>query len=380
MLIESPRERIGLPVGGWARRLPLAWTLQLGGLVGPVPAGARLAWRLDPVERLAGLAPFAEWRHPTPVLVGGELVWLVHGYLAPEHFPLAPRTRWDRRESGSVRAGLLGVVHAERGDAQIYLRVADDPLADAWAEIAAGLVAPADSLPPAIRAVVPYPRDLFLAQRQALLAGLGGPRLGSAVPLGEESVATVWTRDTAGAALQAAFVRDATGDLSAVLVGTMRGGREAPRLELVDSIATMPTPSGLDDTWRRFPLSMQLAESVSAVKGQVVEGPIRLALGGPWVTAYQPVYGIDGDGRPALLAVNIASGSRVGAGRDVADAWQNLRGLRAPTPPGRRAADPLTEARRLMLEADSAMRAGDWARFGRAFEALRDALAGGAPR
>ena len=145
------------------------------------------------------------------------------------------------------------------------------------------------------------------------------------------------------------------------------------RLEVIEEVVRAVAPG-------TGALSMQLAESVSAVKGQVVEGPIRLALGGPWVTAYQPVYGLDADGRPSLLAVNIASGSRVGAGRDVADAWQNLRGLRAPTPPGRRAADPLAEARRLMLEADSAMRAGDWARFGRAFEALRDALADGAPR
>jgi hypothetical protein len=53
---------------------------------------------------------------------------------------------------------------------------------------------------------------------------------------------------------------------------------------------------------------------------------------------------------------------------------ENLRGSGAPLPPGFGPTTPLEEARRWMLRADSALHAGDWEGFGRAFGALREAL------
>lgn len=61
----------------------------------------------------------------------------------------------------------------------------------------------------------------------------------------------------------------------------------------------------------------------------------------------------------------------MGAGRDPTGAWQNLLGETAPVPPGTAPANRFDEARRWMLRADTALRAGRWEEFGRAFEALR---------
>ena len=92
---------------------------------------------------------------------------------------------------------------------------------------------------------------------------------------------------------------------------------------------------------------------------------------------YQPWYAFDPDGRVAQPYVSVAQGDRAGAGRSFADAWENLRGEGAPLPPGFGPRTQLEEARLWMLRADSALRAGDWEGFGRAFGALRQALGGG---
>ena len=63
----------------------------------------------------------------------------------------------------------------------------------------------------------------------------------------------------------------------------------------------------------------------------------------------------------------------MGAGRTLESAWDNLLGGSAPLPPVLPSAT-LDEARRWIQIADSAMRAGDWAAFGRAFDALRQVL------
>jgi hypothetical protein len=76
----------------------------------------------------------------------------------------------------------------------------------------------------------------------------------------------------------------------------------------------------------------------------------------------------------SLLWVSVAHGRRVGAGRSLASAWDNLLGGSAPVPPVLPSAT-LDEARRWAHLADSALRAGDWAGFGRAFDALRQVLA-----
>src|SRR5690349_23851448 len=49
----------------------------------------------------------------------------------------------------------------------------------------------------------------------------------------------------------------------------------------------------------------------------------------------------------------------------------NLRGASGPLPPGV-GIGTLSEARRWVRLADSALRRGEWAAFGRAFDALRD--------
>ena len=77
--------------------------------------------------------------------------------------------------------------------------------------------------------------------------------------------------------------------------------------------------------------------------------------------------------RPSIVWVTVATGGRLGAGRNFADAWSNLQGASVPQPPGT-GGGRMSEAQHWMRIADEALRRGDWAAFGRAFEALRRVL------
>jgi hypothetical protein len=109
----------------------------------------------------------------------------------------------------------------------------------------------------------------------------------------------------------------------------------------------------------------------------VEAGPVRYQFRGAELTAWQAQFAAGPGQRPSLLWVSVAAGARLGAGRTLEEAWRNLGGLDAPLPPGL-GGTRLDEARRWLARADSALRAGDWAAFGRAFEALRATL-GSAP-
>jgi hypothetical protein len=80
-------------------------------------------------------------------------------------------------------------------------------------------------------------------------------------------------------------------------------------------------------------------------------------------------------GAATLAWVSVAVGDRVGAGRDLAEAWANLLGRTVPIVADPRSGDRLAQIRAWIVRADSALRRGDLAAFGRAFDALKE-LAG----
>ncbi len=112
----------GVPADAWLKRVALAWTLQAAPLLGRLPAGTRVDWHLSPSNRLARLAPFADWGTPAIRIIDGELVWVADGYLTSQTFPLAHRVQWRNRAVGAIQAGFIGVVDAATRTVHIYLR------------------------------------------------------------------------------------------------------------------------------------------------------------------------------------------------------------------------------------------------------------------
>lgn len=376
----------GVPIGGRLRRIALAWALQAGRLLQETAPGYRVSWPLSPAERLARLAPFVEWGPPMARLIAGRLVWFSDGYLTSATFPIADRVRvwWKSQPVGSIRAGFVGTVDAESGETHVYLRHTADPLAEAWAQVSGGVVQAASAIPAEAGRAVAYPPELFRAQARILENSPWSS--GKLIGLPDSSMSEVprpqagWDRDTSGVFLLLPFEQPEERRVGAVLVGSMADGWETLRLFRLDSLAGLPSPTILESRWNRFTTFEQIRDSVQKSGGEWKDGPIRLAVGPGGVIAYHTYFGLTPYGDPALVWVSLAFGDRLGAGRNLVEAWHNLQGFSAPVIAGGSPVEQVDEARRWVAAADSAFRRGDLEAFGRAFEALKRVLQAGPSR
>ncbi len=104
-------------------------------------------------------------------------------------------------------------------------------------------------------------------------------------------------------------------------------------------------------------------------------GPIQYGVVRGGLAAYQPRYAGRPPGRPAIVWLSVAAApNHLGAGRSFDPAWSNLLGGPAPELSGAGGRDRLSDARTWLVRADSALRAGNWTMFGRAWRELRRSL------
>ena len=381
---QAPGYRIGrdedpgVALESWPRRILLAWALQAPELLGPLASDARVDWALTPARRLARLAPFAEWGDPVARFVDGELLWLVDGYVPAQAFPLATRIEWRGQPAAGLRAAMLATVSAQTGAARIYLRPGSDALASSWAAVAGGVVEPATSMPDAVWRAAPYPLELFRVQarrieQSARTIGTAGGRAGT--DLAELPRADmVWARDTTGPLLTMPYERQGERRLGAILIGSHDEESDVLRLTRFDSAMALPSRGALESRWARFPSYDALSDSIRDDGGRLERGPVRFDVGPDGLLAYQSHFAGPATGRVSLVWVTVAAGDRQGAGHDFKQAWSNLLGASVPALPGQAQSTRLDDARRLILRADSALRAADWEAFGRAWTGLRRAL------
>ena len=368
----------GVAVGSGVRRLALAWALQSAELLGPGAASQRVFWHLDPAERVAALAPFAVWGVPSPRLIGGELVWLVDGYVPGITFPGSTRVRWRGTSVGSLRAAFLGVVNARTGATSVYLHHSADELAKQWRGITDSLVQPASAIPPDVIRALSYPSELLEAQ----LRVLAQPQWGVGQVIGRlEGVGTsgpgeeaVWSPDTSGVEVVVPFEQNQQRYISSIVRARVTDGWGSLTILRVDSLFALPEPVALQSRWSRFPTFQQLKDSVERAGARLDPGPIRYWPTAIGLGAYQPHFSRRDGQEPVLVWVSVAVAERRGAGHDLEEAWQNLLGLSAPIISAGERGTELLEAGRYMDAADAALRRGDLEAFGREWEALRRIL------
>ena len=381
---EAPNFRLhqgeapGVLVDSWWRRLILAWALQAGDLLGQLPAGTHIDWRLSPEDRLARLAPFADWSAPTARVINGQLVWLLDGYLASSTFPLTERVMWKHRKVGAVRSSFLGTVYAESGATRVYLHPGADALAATWAGVSGGVVEPGSAIPELILRALPYPSELFRIQAQQLehAPWSAGTLSGGSRPSPTEPPLPQvgWSADTSSPQLVSTFESPGERRLSSVLLGSREDGRMRLQLVRLDSATTLPVSGVLENRWANFPSYDALADSIREDGGKLERGPVRVDVGPGGPVAYQAYFAQRPAGGVVLTWVTVAARDRLGAGRTLPEAWSNLLGNTVPAPPGTPPSGRLEEAKRWMQLADSALRSGDWPEFGRAWNTLRRVL------
>jgi len=346
--------RGGIALAGVWRRAALAWTLQSPELWARDVIGDALLWRRDAHERLARLAPFATFDPPAPVIADSALWWVSYGYVDSPAFPLVAPVPWQGGRARYLHAGFVGAVAAADGDTRVYLAPGYDSLSAAWGRQFAPLVRPVDSLPSALRAALPPPAGAFAAALEAAQRADGDTgwvrRPGTPV----ETVAPA-----AGAPDRPAlwrvqgFEAGTPARLVALFAGTMTWTGPAYVLWRPDTAFRAPPPVLGSPQTKPGVLRMWAAGGAALGVQSLFEQPERAPA-------------------PATLArVYVSWRERTGDGTGPAAAWADLE-LFASRPGGAAAvpADLWDRARRLLAQADSALRAGDVERFGRLYAEL----------
>ena len=359
----------GVKAGGLLRRVMLAWALQASELIGLDPA-THVAWASDPAQRLARVLPSIRWTGLRAVSIESDWWWVMDGTVLAEAFPASTRMSWLGHTVGFARSGLVGVV-SPAGTVGAYLRPEADSLSTAMHRV--------------------WPELIHQAQESPIPAGVLGYPSGSL-----RLQATLWARDTSWAmgrdpdeihptpidsvapsrAGEAVVVIEDSRvrRVFSLLEGVSDQGRLQLRITAGDSVGLDP-PGVLTRRWLRLPLTQTLRDSVRARGDSFLGGRVRFGAGVDGLLAFQPFWRIPPQGPPALVAVGLGDGKRLGVGRTWEEAQARIRdgsALAIRVGPGESAT--MLEARRYLREADSALRRGDLTTFGRAFAALRRVL------
>ena len=206
--------------------------------------------------------------------MNGNLVWISDGYIASETFPIAKPGALagsaNRQPSRRLRRCHRGGIGRDPHLSEAYRRQSRG----GWLDIAGGVVLPANSIPPEIGRVVPYPAELLQAQGRVMegqdweseewsltrIHWAAGTR--SRIGLGA---------DTSGLQSLVIFENEGERAVASLLQARMVDGWESLKLVRFDSSSTLPSPQMLESRWGRFPPTNRSATQYS-VPGPVAGG------------------------------------------------------------------------------------------------------------
>ncbi len=122
------------------------------------------------------IAPFlVSDADPYPVIVDGEIFWVVDMYTVSSNYPYSQRVTTavlDRLAASSalprgtnyIRNSVKAVISAHDGDVTFFVRDFDDPIIRAWDRNYPGMFVPLSQMPPGLVEHLRYPQDLFRVQ------------------------------------------------------------------------------------------------------------------------------------------------------------------------------------------------------------------------
>lgn len=376
--VVSERSVAGVSLGGFLRRLSLAWKLQSSKLLTSpaVEASAVVLWHRAVRERLESFAPFATFGNPRPVVVDDRLWWAAFGYVASNSFPLSARSRWQGGGVGYLRAGFVGVVDAATGETSVFLLPEADVVSKAWARWAPDIVSPWSRMADGLREHLVYPEALFRTQLQ-LLRDRDSPRRpgflgrlqaqrGEGSPGGD----TFWWLSSGPAGKNARLRRLSTlqADDPPRLVGLVEG--------VVDETGPVLTVHRFRQPWE-LPSPARTAGRFVAERGADVGivGPLKTIPVGDGILSLQSTYlnSVGEDSLPALVSVAVQWAGAVGVAPTFDAALAEA--LVSDRSAGMVSTD-WAAARSWFGRLDAARQSGDWVAFGRAYEELHRLLIG----
>lgn len=395
-------EPIGVRLNSFVRKLSLAWTFGDKNLLlsQQLKPGTRILFNRTVQTRTARLAPFLIFEADVyPVLADGHVVWIQDAYTVTPNYPLSERMDVAGRPIRYIRNSVKVVVDALTGATRFYVTDPSDPIVASLRGAFPSLFRPLDEMPASIRAHLRYPRELLMTQARILRAYhvKDSRALYHQLDLwdlpveryreGEELVQPYYVvmpdpaSDEARPAYMLVYPMTARGrdNMRALLVAradvtarpqvTLYGLPSeqvlGPR-QVEVRIDQEPTIS------QQFTLWQQRGSRV--IRGHLLVVPVE----GTFIYV-EPVF-LEAESRgaaPSLERVVLATESAVVMGESIDAAVAALRTGRtepvatAETPQASPVRSRLDRLRRLVEQADAALRAGDLTEFGRLWGEIR---------
>jgi len=159
----------GIPIGGWGRRMMLAWSI---GDVSKLPfsdaitSESRVLIRRTIRQIVNGVAPFLTYDKDPYIVVSsdGRLFWMLDAFTESSYFPYSRHHNVDGNSINYIRNSVKVVIDAYNGTARFYVFDNQDPLLAAYRRIFPSLFVDASQMPADLRAHVRYPETLIRAQ------------------------------------------------------------------------------------------------------------------------------------------------------------------------------------------------------------------------
>jgi uncharacterized protein len=159
----------GIPIGGRARRLLLAWALgDLSKLPfsDDVTADSRVLINRNIKKIVNGIAPFLIYDNDPYLVVNdeGRLFWMIDAFTETANYPYSRHHDVAGNSINYIRNSVKVVIDAYNGTTDFYVFDSQDPLIAAYRGAFPTLFKEASQMPPNLRAHIRYPETLIRAQ------------------------------------------------------------------------------------------------------------------------------------------------------------------------------------------------------------------------
>ncbi len=159
----------GIRVGGWLRRMLLAWGI---GDLSKLPfstavtSDSRVLIRRTVRQIVNGVAPFLTYDKDPYIVVSndGRLFWMLDAFTESSYFPYSTHHDVGDNSLNYIRNSVKVVIDAYNGTARFYVFDNNDPLLAAYRAVFPGLFVDASQMPADLRAHIRYPETLIRAQ------------------------------------------------------------------------------------------------------------------------------------------------------------------------------------------------------------------------
>ncbi|MFI7640278.1 UPF0182 family protein [Nonomuraea sp. NPDC049400] len=369
----------GVRVGSFVNRLVYAAKYGEANILlsGDINDNSKILYVRNPRDRVQKVAPFLRLDgNPYPAIVDGRITWIIDGYTTSNDYPYSQSesfgdmtrdTSTDRRviaqqptdKINYIRNSVKATVDAYDGTVKLYGWDTNDPMLKTWSKAFPGIILPASKMSPDLRNHVRYPEDLFKVQRYTLSryhmtdpAAFyngsdfwnvpGDPTQGDKNIKQPPYYLTTTMPGTGGTptfSLTTTFVpRQGGANLSAFMAVDSSAGSGYGRLRILrmPSNTPIPGPGQIQNSFQSRlagQLNVMGVGSSSLRYGNLLTLPYAGGL-----VYIEPVYvqttaGGGQEPYPILQRVLVSYGSKIGVGRNLEEALQEVFGGQQQTQP-----------------------------------------------